>query len=205
MNESGGQETKQGLSASSNGAVMTKEEKFAYLGVIILATLMATFTLGMALFAAFSFHKMVRQENMNSVHQLSIVLFVISAAFLCLLIWIGFIIIRRRMKTGSYLPTGERLVKWRERQSRPEPLWKRITFAFIYLIFVIDITFCYLTKGLHSGFLRPATIFFWYIVLFYLWITAAVFIMRIFVSIISKKVQSRVPEELQPPPESERK
>jgi MFS family permease len=203
MNESSGQPTEQGLYPSSNAAMMTKEEKIVYWGMVVLAAMMTVFFAGLTLFASFVFHKVIRSENVHSIHQYLIFLVVVFAAFLCLLIYVCFIIIRRRMKTGSYLPTGEKLVKWRARQSKPEPLWKRITLAAIYVIFAFDLTFSYLTNGLHSGFLKSATIFFWYIVLFILWVAAVLFIIQIFAPMVRKKAPSDVTEAPQSTPESE--
>jgi thiol-disulfide isomerase/thioredoxin len=72
---------------------------------------------------------LLRSFNGRPPLSLLILILVLFATILALPAWLLFKMIRRKLKTGSMLPSQEEIAKARARSRRPRPLWIRISMA----------------------------------------------------------------------------
>jgi amino acid transporter len=199
MNESGGQHTEHELIQNDHVAEMTRDERVVYWCTLAFVVMMTIISTIMAFYVVFIANKKTYSDK-STFWFLWIVSIIMFVMFFCGCMLVCFKILRRKMKTGNYLPTGERLVKWRKRGSKPKTLPEEIILTKItnvlMMIFPISITFEILTSNRHN---RMAGI----ILFFFLWLLAAISAIGAFMPAFIKKRFPGKPEELQPSPESE--
>ena len=112
MNEFENQKEKLELTQNDHIAEMTRDERVVFLSRIIFIVVITIIFLTATLFENFTINKNIHPENLSSERYLLVFIFIMFATFLCGSIIICFKIIQSKIKTGSYLPKGERLVKW---------------------------------------------------------------------------------------------
>jgi hypothetical protein len=197
MNEAGGQETKQALSASSRGAEMTSKERAGYWAKLIFVSIPAIIMLGMNIYFAVRFSHINRPDSQLFVRQILMILVVSSVLFLSIPLVLFYKIVRRRTRTGSFFPAGEELLAIRKRRNQPFPMWFSITGSVFYLLLAIDETHNAMTNHLHP-------VYHWGFAAM-IWALTAFFIVQIFQFRPSKRkdVLFISPKEPQTPPESE--
>jgi hypothetical protein len=195
MNEPSGQQTEQELNASSSGVVMTSKERVGFWTKRILVSILAIIMTGMNIYFALKFCHIHRPDIQSFVQQMLVILIVSSVLFLLVPLVLFYNIFRRRIRTGSFLPAGEELTAIRKRRKEPDSLWTRIFWVVLCLYLAISFTHDAL-YGHHY------IVFKWFFALI-MWVSVIIFIKELFRPSKRKCQSCIVPNEPQPPTESE--
>ncbi|MGP8175752.1 MAG: hypothetical protein ACLP7O_14560 [Terracidiphilus sp.] len=196
MNESAGQETKRGLNLSKQGAKMPFLVLAIFWDRLLFLLTFSLVMMGMSsplVILIFLASRDGRLERLG----LPIVLMILSmpAVFLCTFIVTFLILLRRRLKTGSFLLPRERLNERVARSLKPQPLRKRITIAALYWFFAIGETYVAVINQHHPQFNWGLAAF--------IWLVAVFFTVDVFRPFARKRVLPATPKEPQTPPVDE--
>lgn len=130
MQDSRNLQIENSVCSGEQAAEMSASEKSRYRSKLIFVLLIS---LGMAVsmpaIMAFKFGPHNPIWSRPNSRSILLILLVNSALFLIIPGVILFRILRRKIKFGSYFPTGEDLKKYRARRRGPEPLWRRVLSA----------------------------------------------------------------------------
>jgi hypothetical protein len=171
MNEAGGQETQETLNPGKQGRKIPFLIKAIFWDKPLSLLTFSLLMMGMFSPLVFLMIHAARDGRLERLEKLGlpILMMILSfpALFLCVFVVTVVILLRRKLRTGSFLLSREKLDVNVARSLKPQSLRKRIILAAIYWFIAIDETYVAATTQHHSQFKWGFAAFLWLVTAFF--------------------------------------